>query len=86
MASTEEDIGFRAMNGDRPSRGDSHWVQDQTWELIEACWSTRPDERPSIGVVQRQLSAASGEYDTACQRKNHTEDATASEVQETADC
>jgi len=55
-------IVFRVVSGVRPSRPtDTRWLQDQTWNMIETCWSERREQRWGIRDVCNQFSESSAQ-------------------------
>jgi len=55
-------IVWRILNGERPARPrgeQSVWFTDELWEMLELCWTARPERRPSIETVFECLGRVS---------------------------
>ena len=84
---------FQVVRGERPPRKETHWLQNDTWKMIVACWDQQPDERQKISTLQNQLLAASdqvikgnGQDAIARQGTSYVKDAiSSSDVQEILD-
>ena len=53
----EPAVYAKVMLGQHPSRGAV--FSDDLWKMMEMCWTSRPDDRPSIADVLRCLRATS---------------------------
>lgn len=51
------DVPFTVLGGERPTRG--VWFTDYLWEMLERCWVSQSDDRPSIEVVLQCLRESS---------------------------
>ncbi|KAF8328317.1 kinase-like domain-containing protein [Amanita rubescens] len=47
------------ISGDRPNRLQSPRMDDDTWNLIESCWKSRPSERPTMEEIMKRLTRSS---------------------------
>jgi len=48
----------KVMDGERPERPEGvegAWFTDDLWQMLNRCWATRPDSRPSVGTVLERL-------------------------------
>ena len=55
-------ISGKVVRGDRPERpqgAEGVWFVDEVWEVLESCWTTRPESRPRIEDVLQCLGRAS---------------------------
>ena len=52
---TDFTVPLKVMRGERPRREAE--FKDSVWEMLESCWSSNPDYRPSIEGVLRCLEA-----------------------------
>ena len=43
------------MGGERPPRPTHHELTDELWALMQHCWKQKPDERPDVSDVLRDL-------------------------------
>ncbi len=43
-------------NGMRPDRLESPRMEDNVWNLIQKCWTSKPSERPTMGEVMKTLT------------------------------
>ena len=50
-------VSVKVMLGEHPSRGAV--FPDDLWKMMELCWASRPDDRPSVADVLQYLRAAS---------------------------
>jgi hypothetical protein len=60
-----EDLISRVTNGERPKFPEhilhhrkSDALLDQLVDIVERCWSHRPNNRPAINILHRQISTA----------------------------
>lgn len=51
------DVPFTVLGGERPTRG--VWFTDYLWEMLEQCWVSQSDDRPSIEEVLQCLRESS---------------------------
>jgi len=52
----------KVIEGERPGRpqgGEGVWFTDELWEMLERCWSPRPERRPAVDTVLRCLEQGS---------------------------
>ncbi|KAF8331207.1 kinase-like domain-containing protein, partial [Amanita rubescens] len=49
-------IMWSVTSGDRPDRFQSPRMDDDTWNLIESCWKSRPSERPTMEEIMKRLT------------------------------
>lgn len=42
---------FRGGRPRRPETAPEQLLPDDLWNLVQACWSEHPSERPAIGIV-----------------------------------
>ena len=55
-------IVLRVMDGERPERSEGvegAWFTDDLWRMLNRCWETQPDSRPSVTTVLECLERAS---------------------------
>ena len=45
------------VRGAQPDRFQSPSIDDETWNLIEDCWKTRPSERPTMEQIVTRLTS-----------------------------
>jgi len=53
-SSRDTAVIWKVLNGGRPERPhgeESVWFTDNLWEMLELCWASRPEIRPSIDDV-----------------------------------
>ena len=50
-------VFVKVLTGERPPRGAG--FADDLWKMLELCWTSQPNNRPSIGNVLQCLEAAS---------------------------
>jgi serine/threonine protein kinase len=53
----------RVLKGQRPERpqgAEREWFGNGVWEVLERCWTPKPDERPRIRDVLQRLEEVSG--------------------------
>ncbi|KAG6852960.1 hypothetical protein C0991_007876 [Blastosporella zonata] len=60
--SRDHTVSFKVMNGERPTRpanGSSSWedwgLTKHIWSLMERCWLTEPEERPTVEHIVHRL-------------------------------
>jgi len=61
----------KVTDGERPGRPEGPeggWFTDDLWRMLELCWATRPDSRPSIEAVLECLERVSGTWEPPSQR------------------
>jgi hypothetical protein len=67
FASLKEYIVMRkVLEGKRPSVPDGAegaWFTDDLWMMLNQCWATQPDSRPSIEAVLERLGQVSGTWE-----------------------
>ncbi|KAK8853710.1 hypothetical protein M9Y10_016253 [Tritrichomonas musculus] len=51
---------IKIMNGERPTR--TAGFTDKMWNLLEKCWSDRPEERPSFNEIFNELTSDRESY------------------------
>ena len=44
------------MNGGRPDRLQSPQMENETWDLIQSCWNSKPSERPTMKQIVKTLT------------------------------
>ena len=52
------------MDGERPQRpggAEGARFTDELWQLLNGCWATRPEDRPSVSAVLELLERVSGD-------------------------
>ena len=52
----------KVVEGERPGRprgGEGMWFTDDLWEMLEWCWSPRPERRPAVDTVLQCLEQGS---------------------------
>ena len=52
----------RVMDGERPERPEGMegvWFTDDLWRMLNRCWATQPDSRPSVATVLECLERVS---------------------------
>jgi len=52
----------KVIEGERPGRpqgGEGVWFTDELWEMLQRCWSPRPERRPAVDTVLRCLEQGS---------------------------
>ena len=53
----------RIADGERPQRPggvEGAWFTDDLWRLLNRCWATQPEDRPSVPAVLEFLERVSG--------------------------
>ena len=58
----------KVASGDRPGRprgAKGTWFTDDVWEMLQACWSHRPEDRPNVEVILEHLARASPVWQTS---------------------
>lgn len=56
-------VGFKVLNGERPSRPLPEMQNDRIWALVEDCWKHHPSDRPAmeaVSTIMIQLLSESG--------------------------
>lgn len=51
----------KVAGGERPERprgAKGTWFTDDVWEMLQACWSSRPEDRPNVEVILEHLARA----------------------------
>ena len=54
----------RVVDGERPQRPrgvEGAWFTNDLWRLLNGCWATRPEDRPSVSDVLGFLERVSGD-------------------------
>ena len=54
----------RVVDGERPQRPggmEGAWFTDDLWRLLNGCWATRPEDRPSVSAVLEILERVPGD-------------------------
>ena len=54
---TDYTVSLKVMAGERPPRRPK--FTDSLWEMLQLCWTSHPDDRPSVGGVLQCLQMAS---------------------------
>jgi serine/threonine protein kinase len=67
---TETVVSIKLILGEHPSRGAV--FPDDLWKMMELCWTSQPDGRPSIADVLQCLRAASGSPEPSPQSGGET--------------
>jgi len=72
LASDKDFIVMRKIvDGERPGRPEGlegAWFTDNLWRMLELCWATRPESRPSIEAVLECLEWASWAWEPYSQQ------------------
>jgi len=72
LASDEDFIVMRKIvDGERPGRPkgpEGVWFTDDLWGMLELCWATRPESRPSVHAVHKCLERLSGTWEPPSQQ------------------
>jgi len=50
----------KVLKGEYPERPKGGWFVDDLWGMLKLCWATQPGRRPSIEVVLKCFTQASG--------------------------
>jgi len=45
----------KGKHPERPEGVEGTWFTDDLWQTLNLCWATRPESRPTIGVVLEPL-------------------------------
>ena len=54
-------VVYKVIGGERPERprgAKGTWFTDDVWEMLQACWSSRPEDRPNVEVILEHLARA----------------------------
>jgi len=54
----------KVLRGEHPERPEGELFMDDLWEMLELCWATQPESRPSIGSVLKYFVQVSGVWKT----------------------
>ena len=55
----------KVLAGERPGRpqgANVSWFTDDMWETLQCCWSSQPEDRPTIEAVLRRLEDVSSTW------------------------
>ena len=56
----------KVMDGERPQRPrgvGGAWFTNDLWRMLNRCWATRPEDRPSVSAVREFLERVSGDME-----------------------
>ena len=56
------DVFMKVVDGERPARGAK--FTENLWKMLQLCWNSRPDSRPTIGDVLLCLEVSSNSLET----------------------
>ena len=65
----------KVLEGKRPSipeGAEGAWFTDELWTMLNLCWGTRPESRPSIVAVLKNLSQVAGTWEPPSPRTRMT--------------
>jgi len=68
---TEFVVMRKVIEGEHPGRPggpEGAWFTDDLWRMLELCWATRPEGRPSIGAVLECLERGSRTWEPPSQQ------------------
>ena len=54
----------KVLKGEHPERPEGELFMDELWGMLELCWATQPESRPSVGSVLRYFVQVSGAWKT----------------------
>ena len=46
----------RVLTGARPDRLESPSMDDDTWNVIQSCWNSKPAERPAMEQIMEKMT------------------------------